>query len=187
MKLKMLAVASLLVASSIASAQSVTVGYALKDLDNNAGQTHLTSLAIKNNILTNVAGDIGISADQNDKTNAIVNRYELGLTYSQKLTEGVTGDFRVANGWKAKSGVDTSSYYVLEPSVTARIANTPMSVKVGYRWRNAWSDNAADTSETTRLAVSYDVTKKDKVTLGLDRLRGDGANTQTTLQYTRAF
>ena len=186
MKIKMLAAATLIAVTGLVSAQSVTVGYAVKKLETNQS-THQNSISVKTKLLTNVSGDIGFSGDQADSTNIVTNRYELGLTYSQKLADGISGDFRVANGWKAKSGSDVTNYYVLEPSVTARIANTPISVKVGYRWRNAWSDSVADNSETTRLAISYDVTKKDKITLGADRLRGDGANTQTTLQYTRAF
>jgi len=187
MKIKMMALAGLLAVSSIASAQSVTVGYAVKSLDNNAGQTHLTSLSVKNKLFGNVSGDLGLSADKNDATNALVNRYEVGGTYNQPLFGTVSGDFRLATGWKAKSGSEVTSYYVIEPSVTAKIPSTAASVKVGYRWRNAWASDVADNSTTTRLAVAYDITAKDKISLGRDWLRGDGANTQTTLQYTRAF
>ena len=186
MKIKMLALASLLAVSSIASAQSVTVGYAHRALDSGA-QEHQNSLSVKTKAYGSFTGDIGFSASQNDNTNAVTNRYELGVTYKQPLTSLLSADFRVAQGWKAKSGVEATTYYVLEPSVTAKIPSTAASVKVGYRVRNAWESDVADNSKTTRLAFGYDLTKVDKISLGRDWQRGDGAVTQTTLQYTRAF
>lgn len=186
MKIKMLALASLLTLSSIASAQSVTVGYAQRALDA-GGQEHQNSISVKTKAYGSFTGDMGISAVQKDSTNAITNRYELGVTYNQPLTSLLSADFRVANGWKAKSGSDTTTYYVLEPSVTAKIPSTAASVKVGYRVRNAWESDVADNSKTTRLALGYNLTKNDKISLGRDWQRGDGALTQTTLQYTRAF
>lgn len=186
MKFKMLALASLIAASSIASAQSVTVGYADKALTA-GGQEHQTSLTVKRKAYGSFTGDIGVFATQNDKTEALSNRYELGVTYNQPLTSFLSGDFRVAQGWKAKSGSTPTSYYVLEPSVTAKIPSTAASVKVGYRVRNAWESDVADNSKTTRLSLGYDLTKVDKISLGRDWQRGDGANIQTSLQYTRAF
>jgi hypothetical protein len=186
MKLKMLALASLLAASTVASAQSVTVGYALRSLDSGA-QEHQNSLSVKTKSYGALTGDVGAFASQNDASNAITNRYELGVTYNQPLNTILSGDLRLAHGWKAKSGSDVTTYYVVEPSVTAKIPSTAASVKVGYRVRNAWASGVADNSETTRLSLGYDLTKVDKISLGRDWQRGDGALTQTTLQYTRAF
>jgi hypothetical protein len=61
------------------------------------------------------------------------------------------------------------------------------SVKVGYRVREAYSDSVADNSTTTRVALGYKLSKNDRISLGRDWQRGDGALTQTSLQYTRAF
>lgn len=186
MKMKMLAAATLFVASSIASAQSVTVGFANRALDS-GGSEHQTSLSVKTKAYGAFTGDVGVSAVQKDATNAITNRYEVGVTYTQPLNSVLSGDFRVAQGWKAKSGSEVTTYYVLEPSVTAKIPSTEASVKLGYRVRNAWKDGVADNSTTTRLALGYNLTAKDKLSLGRDWQRGDGALVQTTLQYTRAF
>lgn len=186
MKIKMLAAATLIAVTGLASAQSVSLGFAAKELDA-GGQTHISSFSVKQKLLANVSGDIVTTAEQNDSTKALTNRYELGLTYSQKLVSTVTGDFRVAHGYKIKSGSDTTTYYSLEPSVTAKIQDTPLSVRVGYRWRNAWESNVADNTETTRLAVIYDLTAKDKLSLGRDSVRGDAAGNVTSLVYTRAF
>jgi hypothetical protein len=186
MKLKMLALASLIAASSIASAQSVTVGFAQKDLDSGAKE-HQNSISVKTKAYGSFTGDVGIFATQNDNTNTLSNRYELGATYTQPLTSSLSADVRVAQGWKAKSGSEVTTYYVIEPSVTAKITGTPLSVKAGYRVRNAWESNVADNSTTSRLSLGYNLTAKDRISLGRDWQRGDGANTQTSLQYTRAF
>jgi hypothetical protein len=186
MKIKMLVLAGLFVVSSIASAQSVTVGYSIRDLATGQ-QEHQNSMSIKTKSFGSLTGDVGVSAVQNDSTYAVTNRYEIGVTHNQPLFGGLSGDFRVAQGWKAKSGSDTTTYYVLEPSVTSKITGTPVSVKVGYRVRNAWDSNVADNSKTSRLSVGYDLTSKDRVSFGRDWQRGDGALIQTTLQYTRSF
>lgn len=186
MKIKMFALAAMVSATTFASAQSVTVGYANRVLDA-GGQEHQTSLSVKSKSYGAFTGDIGFSAVQKDSNDALTNRTELGLTYGQALPLGLNGSVRVAHGWKAKSGSEVTQYYAIEPSVVAKVGATPMSVKVGYRVRNAYSDNVADNSKTTRLALGYALTAKDSVSLGRDWQRGDGALIQTTLQYTRAF
>ncbi|MEN9388928.1 MAG: hypothetical protein RLY61_12 [Candidatus Parcubacteria bacterium] len=186
MKFKMFAAAGLLAASSIVSAQSVSLGFAQRDLDSGAKE-HQNSISVKTKAYGSFTGDVGLSATQNDATNAITNRYELGATYTQPLTSSLSADMRVAQGWKAKSGSETTTYYVIEPSVTAKIIGTPFSVKAGYRVRNAWESNVADNSTTSRLALGYNFTAKDRISLGRDWQRGDGAVTQTSLQYTRSF
>ena len=186
MKLKMFAASALICVASVAGAQSVTIGYAQRALDS-GGQEHQNSHSVRAKVFGAFTGDVGVSAVQKDSNDAITNRYEIGMTYNQPLIAGLRGDFRVANGWKAKSGSETTTYYVLEPSVTAKIPNTAASVKVGYRWRNAWNSGVADNSETTRVSLGYDLTAKDKISLGRDWQRGDGALTQTTVQYTRSF
>jgi hypothetical protein len=186
MKIKMLAFAALVSIAEFASAQSVTVGYAYRDLD--AGTSdHQTSLSVKTASFGSFTGDIGIQAAQSDATNVITNRTELGLTYGHPLSSSLKADLRVGHGWKAKSGSTATQYYVVEPSVTAKLGDTPMSVKLGYRYREAYSNTVADTSNTTRLSVGYALTAKDSISLGRDWQRGDGALTQTSLQYTRAF
>lgn len=186
MKIKMFALAALMSVATFASAQSVSIGYADRELKSGA-QEHQTSLSVKTAAYGAFTGDVAISAVQNDSTNAITNRSEVGVTYGMGLPFGLTGATRFATGWKAKSGSDVTTYYVVEPSVTAQVGTTPLSVKLGYRLREAYDDSVADNSKTTRLAVGYNLTKNDKISLGRDLQRGDGALSQTSLQYTRAF
>jgi hypothetical protein len=187
MNFKIVTLAALMSVASLVSAQSVTVGYSQRTLDANGQQEHQNALSIKTKQYGSFIGDIGVTAVQNDSTNAITNRYELGGTYTQSLMQGVKGEVRLAHGWKAKSGAETTQYYVIEPSVTASVPSTALSVKYGYRIRNAYEDSVKDNSTTNRLSVGYALSKNDTISLGRDWQRGDGALIQTTLQYSRAF
>jgi hypothetical protein len=186
MKIKILALAALLTISGYAAAQSVTVGYANRTLDA-GGHENVTGLSVKTASYRALVGDVGVSATQNASTNVLTTRSEIGVTYGLGLPLGLKGEARLATGWKAKSGSAATTYYVVEPSVTAKVGSTPLSVKLGYRLREAYDNSVADTSRTTRLSVGYDLTTKDKVSLGRDWQNGVGAGIQTSLQYTRAF
>lgn len=187
MKLKLIAAASLVAFSSLASAQSsMTVTYGVKDTDATPSvQSHAVNLSVKTRAFSNVDVDGGIQTETADKTNAVTNRYELGLTPGFNITNTLRGDVRVATGWKQKSGVENFSYYSVEPGVTAKFGD--LSARVAYRYRNAYESANADRSDTTRLSVGYALTKQDSIRVGRDWQRGDGANTQTTIAYTRSF
>ena len=186
MKLKLL-VSTMLLTAGIASAQSVSVGYAQRVLDSGT-QEHQTSLSVKTAAIGKYTGDFGISNVQKDLTNAITTRTEMGVTYSLPVTTyPVKLDTRIAHCWKSKSGSETTQYYVIEPSVSVAVPDTKLAVKLGYRVREAYSANVADNSTTSRIAVTYAITKKDRVSFGRDWQRGDGALIQNSVQYSRAF
>lgn len=187
MKFKLLVSAMLLATAGITNAQSITVGYAQRVLDSGS-QEHQTGLSVKTASFGKFTGDLGISSVQKDLTNAITTRTELGITYSAPLAVYNTKiDLRLAHGWKAKSGAEVTQYYVAEPSVTFAIPDTKLTAKLGYRVREAYSSSVADSSTTTRVALGYNITKKDRISFGRDWQRGDGALIQNSLQYTRAF
>lgn len=187
MKLKLIAAASLVAFSSLASAQSsMTVTYGVKDTDATPSvQSHAVNMNVKTRAFSNVDVDGGIQTETTDRTNAVTNRYELGLSSGIDLSSFLRGDVRVATGWKQKSGVQDFRYYSVEPGITAKFGD--LSARVAYRYRDAYDSVNADRSDTTRLSVGYALTKKDSIRVGRDWQRGDGANTQTTIAYTRSF
>jgi hypothetical protein len=187
MKLKQKLLLTLLLAAGAASAQTLSIGYTSITTDAGAQESR-NSLSVRGIKLatSSLSGDIGYSATTKEASNALSNRIELGVSNSVKL-----GDFRVgarvATGWKLVSNKETTSYYAIEPFVGAVIPNTPLDVRVGYRWRDAYSSDVSDSSNTARLAVGYKLSKKDRLTLGYDKLTGNGAGTQTTVAYSRTF
>ena len=176
---------SLAMLSNFAFAQTASLSYGLKDA--NSDLTTATALSVSTNLTDKISGDVGISNQQDRKTNTNGVRHEVGLTYSQPLASFLTASVRPSHGFRSSSGKETIQYYNIEPSVTAQLGATPLSVKVGYRYRNTYDVSGDDRSDTTRLAVRYQVTKKDIVSLGYDDQKGFGAAKQTTLNYSRSF
>jgi hypothetical protein len=192
MKLKLLAAASLVAFSTMVSAQSsLTIGYALQDDASPAVQKHVNSIRFQTKLDKNLDGDIGMSKTVADVANTITTRYEAGLTYKQPVASWVTASLRGAVGERQPSGKDSYYYYSVEPALTFKTPISGLDAKVGYRWRDTVQDRIASTrndrNETTRYQLSYALTKVDKIAVGYDIQKGDGANTTTTLQYQRAF
>lgn len=185
MKFKM-SLLSLAMLSNFAFAQTVSVSYGIRDSVTGSTLTS-TGLSVSNKLTDKISGDVGIANLQDRVTNTNGLRYEVGLTYSEPLTSFLTGSVRVSHGFKSNSGKETIQYYNIEPSLTAKIGSTPLSVRVGYRYRNAYDVSDNDRSDTNRFAVRYQVTKKDMISLGYDEQRGSGAAKQTTLGYSRSF
>jgi hypothetical protein len=179
-------VAFAMVLSTAASAQSVSLTYGYRNSDNGSKHT-ATGISARMKLSDDFSGDIGLSnlQDRVAFTNAL--RTEVGLTYSKPLVSFFSGSIRVSHGFKMSSGRDTVNYYNIEPAVIGKIPGTDFSVRVGYRYRDTYSKNDNDRSDTTRYAVTYDLTKKDRIALNYDEQRGVGAAKQTSLVYTRSF
>ena len=186
MKIKMTLLATLLAFAGVASAQSsVTATYGVQDLVPNTAQNHVVNFVAKTALTKDVAVDAGIYTTTADVANTVTNRFELGATGGYDFTSIIRGDVRLAAGTKQKSGAESFGYYSVEPGVNAKFGD--FTARVAYRYRDAFNDANADQSRTMRYALGYNVTKTDKVTVGYDHLRGDGANNTTTIAYTRSF
>lgn len=187
MKLKMLVAALMLAGSSIASAQSsVTVVYGIQNAVPSEVQSHVTNFVGKTAINKTFAVDAGIYTTTADVARTITNRYEIGGSAGYDITPMFRGDVRLATGMKSVSAKQDFGYYSVEPGINAKLGD--FTGRVAYRFRTAYDANAnADTSNTMRYAVGYNVTKQDRVAVGYDVLRGDGANNTTTVSYTRSF
>jgi hypothetical protein len=187
MKLKIALLATLLTMAGVASAQSsVTLVYGVQDAVPSTTQSHITNFVGRTAINKNFTVDGGIYTTTADVARTITNRYEIGATGGYDFTSIIRGDVRVATGMKAVSAQQDFGYYSVEPGVNAKFGD--ITTRVAYRFRTAYDSNVnADTSNTMRYSVGYNVTKQDRISVGYDRLRGDGANNSTTVSYTRAF
>jgi hypothetical protein len=186
MKMKIALLATMFAFAGVASAQSsVTATYGVQDLVPNTAQNHIINFVAKTTINSNFAVDAGIQTTTADVANTVTNRYEAGLTAGASFGS-LTPDVRLAVGQKQKSGVESFSYYSVEPGVNMALP-AGFSARVAYRYRDAFNDKNADQSRTARVSLGYALTKADKVSVGYDRLRGDGANNTTYVAYTRSF
>jgi hypothetical protein len=192
MKIKTLLATGLFAVATAASAQSsLTIGYGLQKDDSPAVQKHVNSIKFQTNLFANIDGDIGMSKTVADVANTITTRYEAGLIYSYPVNSWLKASVRGAIGERQPSGKESYSYYSVEPALGFKTPIPGLDAKVGYRWRDTVQDRIAsirnDRNETTRYQLSYALTKVDKIAVGYDIQKGDGANSTTTLQYQRAF
>ena len=188
MKLKLIAAASLVAFSALANAQSsVTMVYGVQEAVPSNVQSHITNFVGRTTAIKNVLTvDAGIYTTTADVARTITNRYEIGATGGYDVNQMFRGDVRLATGMKSVSAKQDFGYYSVEPGINAKLGD--FTGRVAYRFRTAYDSTAnADTSNTMRYAVGYNITKQDRVTVGYDALRGDGANNSTTIAYTRSF
>jgi hypothetical protein len=188
MKIKIALLATLFAFAGIASAQSsVTATYGVQSLVPSDTQNHIVNFAAKTAINNNFSVDAGIQTTVADVANTVTNRYEAGVTGVYSVASFATADIRGAIGQKAKSGSDSFTYYSVEPGINLALP-AGFSARVAYRVRDALDNTKnADHSNTQRVSLGYALTKQDKVSIGYDRLRGDGANNTTYVAYTRGF
>ena len=99
------------------------------------------------------------------------NRLELGATYEAKVWDKLSASLRGSVGEKYAD--DTNyGYYAIEPGLSYAI-NDGLKLKASYRYRDAFSDNQADRSNTYKIGADYDLTKSAYLTGSLGRTTGD--------------
>jgi hypothetical protein len=190
MKLKLVTAAVLLAVSSAGFAQT-SAALALQDrkLDSNGQSVSVTQLSVRTRLISQIDGDIGINQAKNDTTNSITVRKELGLSSGYEVTDFAKVTLRAATGIKDVSGKEGIYYYSVEPGLNLKTPVDGLTARVAYRYRNAYDNANLDELETMRYALSYDLTKKDRITLQYDNAFSGNSPTykQTGIAYTRSF
>lgn len=180
---KVIAIATMMLAGT-AMADSVSI-----ENQNQRGigseNVKLYSMSYKRDLTANLGGDVLFSTTQGDNTKTLGSRLEVGLTPSMPLGGGVSAYTRVALGSKYSNTGD-NNYYSVEPGVQFPIAG-PLSGKVGYRWRSATATANDDQTHTTRVGLSYALTKVDAIGVRYDRVRGDSNQNNLAVSYNRSF
>jgi hypothetical protein len=166
-------------------AASATISVARMDGVDGSPSYNLTSLTLKENFNPKISADIGISGVRNQTTNGVGGRLELGVTATESLGS-FKGYVRAAVGEYYLRTLNTS-YYSIEPGVIIPVGL--FNTQIGYRYRNTFSSSSPiqDETNTLRLGISYNLTKKDSVGIRFDRMRGDLNENVTAISYTRNF
>ena len=112
-------------------------------------------------------------------------RLEAGLTPNVDFNGGINLYTRVAVGEKFIPG-DRFSYYSVEPGVGYALS-PDLTVKAGFRFRNAFDTANADLTRTWKLGAEYSVTKTQSVVMGLDKAYGDSEYTGVNVGYKVKF
>jgi hypothetical protein len=186
---KLLALCLVLVAG-IAQADSVTIGVAPGTNKNNTTDVDSTTYIVKGVFdLTpkkDVFVDVMVSPSRNSSTLAITNQYEVGAGYRFLNSSPVTPYVRLGMGAIEVSTLSTMTYGGVEVGAVARVPGTKVSIKPDYTVATGMNTSALDI-RMTRLAVGYDVTARDTISLRQDWIRGDMDTNTAWLMYARKF
>jgi hypothetical protein len=181
---KVIAIATMVVAGSV-MADSITLETQGQRSASGSEDTRQYSMSYKRDLTKSLVGDVYMSTSQGEETKKLGARLEVGLTPSVPLFGNVSAYTRVALGSKYTNDGD-NNYYVVEPGVQFPIAGA-LSGKVGYRWRSATSAVNGDQTHTTRIGLSYALTKNDAIGVRYDRQRGDTDQNNLAFSYVRSF
>lgn len=171
--MKKLIVTAMLLAAGTAFAQGFgSVEYGSRDGVNGNADANSVKVTIGKKFTENITGDLSSRfAKEEGTASNNSTRLEAGVTGSYAVGDGFTVYTRGAVGEKFTS-TDNFSYYSVEPGV--KYAVTPvLSVKAGYRYRDAFSNSNGDQTRTVRLGAEYAMSKSYSLGLGYDRVRGD--------------
>jgi len=124
-------------------------------------------------VLDNLTIDLGeqFRTERLNNDNGVsTTRLESGATYQYGLTKDIALYTRGGLGYKVTSNQDYT-YYSVEPGIKY-ILTDAISVKAGYRFRDAFSDVYNEKTNTVRFGAEYAIAKDQSLTLGVDRSYG---------------
>lgn len=182
MKKLALAVALMMTALTTQAAQPLTATdsfvhgqYTFRDGiagDSNVANRQGVNLTVGRHVGQGITLDAGVQVrNENGAAGRDTTRLETGATYQYNLNSDIALYTRGALGYKLTDQTD-STYYSVEPGVRLQVTN-PLAVRVGYRYRTAFSDTVFDKTNTVRVGAEYALNKTNVLTLGVDRAYGD--------------
>ena len=137
-------------------------------------------LTVGQNINKYLDGEVYARVKSNeDRTNntraevALVGKYAIDPKLSV-YTRGAVGQMF--------TGTTNDSYWSVEPGVKYAVTSN-LDVKAGVRFRDAFTNNYADSTRTYRLGSEYAFTKTSSVILGYDRSLGDSKYDALSIGY----
>ena len=184
---KLICALSLLGIINVCSAEtSAFVGLGSQTDNTTGSQTIVKLVNIGTSITKNIAVDFWVIDKDNLDTNVITDRFEPGITLSEKVGE-LTPFIRFGVGEKQKSGAQGFYYYTAETGSKYDVTKD-LTVKASYYYRQSFDDYNLDQSQAVRLSTNYKLTQKDSITVGYFYDVG-GYNTAKTIWagYSRSF
>lgn len=168
---KFIAMVGLLAATTAFAGGFGSVEYQGRDGVNGTADARATKVTVGTDITSNVKVDFSIRQKTNDDNQLSDNRVEGGLTYTTPVAGNLSAYSRVGLGQKFKTTGDYT-YYSVEPGVKYAVSNA-LSIKAGWRFRDAVDSVNADQTRAWRLGAEYALSKNYFVGVGYDRVRGD--------------
>ena len=108
-------------------------------------------------------------------------RLEAGTTFTLPLNNVVSTYTRGAIGYKFATNQDFG-YYSVESGLNLHVVE-PLTLRVGYRYRDSFSQEYFDKTNTVRLGAQYALNKTSFLSAGVDRAYGDSQFLGINLGY----
>lgn len=169
---KFVLIAALLASSTAFAGGFGAIEYSNRSGVNGASDADAIKLTVGTEVTKGVVADISLRQKTDGSTKDLKDtRLEGGLTFAVDSFGGFTPYLRTAVGEKFKTS-ENYSYYSFEPGVKYAV-NNDFSLKLGWRYRDAFNTDNADQTRSWRVGANYNLTKTYSVGLGYDRVRGD--------------
>jgi hypothetical protein len=181
---KYLAVLALLVSGSVFAETTGSVSYQVQQNDSGT-QGHVMNYKLSNEFYKHLEGDLTVNNFVADGSNATYIRTEVGVTPKYDVTNFLTVASRFSVGNVQSSNHGKWQTYTIEPKIVAKLPYD-FDATVGFRFRSGFGDNDLDTSRTYGAALGYNITKHDKVSLGVSKLSGDNGGVANNGNHTYA-
>ena len=169
---KFVLIAALLASTSAFADGFGAIEYSNRSGVNGASDSDAIKLTVGTEVTKGITADVSLRQKTDDSSKDLKDtRLEGGLTFAAPSTAGFTPYVRTAVGEKFTT-TDNFSYYSVEPGVKYAVSDD-LSLKLGWRYRDALNTSNADQTRTWRVGANYALTKTYSVGLGYDRVRGD--------------
>jgi len=153
--------------------------------DNDGTRVNGYSLNLGTYLTETTAVDVSSKFRQDNTTSDINTRLEVGLTQYLPLTSWLKLYGRGAVGTRFDNN-DDFNYWAVEGGGVVPLSQN-LSLKVGYRYRDAMEQDIAYQTDTIRASLSYAVSENASLFLGYDRYSGDTEVNGVNLGYAFKF
>jgi hypothetical protein len=183
--MKKMLLAVLVLISSTAMADSVTLGVGIT---NNSNNTQSQDLNVKyiHEFNKNIDADVLVNNAKNTTNQLLQTQYETGLRYKFLINQNFIPYIRPSLGTVETSGRTSLNYVGLESGIIARPLANELFIRADYTPMTSLNyDNF--NMHLTRAWVGYDITQKDSVAVRKDWMNGSIEFNSIYLFYTRKF
>lgn len=181
--MKKLLTAALLFCTGLANAGTFIVEGSHANVVNRPDSTGYL-IQVAERVYKNVDASAQILVTQSDGTNTVTSRYEFGLTPRYNLGFG-TFYTKFAVGQRL-AATGNREYFGIEPGIVIPFAKD-WDLRLGYRIRDGFNGAVNERTNTTRIGIAYELTKKDILSLRYDYQRGDLEQNSWNFAYIRRF
>lgn len=161
---KLICAVCLTVSSLAMASEQIELGYRLDSNRSTSVDTDNLTFNYKKRFDKHLEFNLGATNAQRETDNRLTNRYNVGLGYNHDWFYA-RADF----GQRLVSGSHTTDFWQAEVGTRMRLSKT-LTARVGYSYRDAFSDHVDDLQKGYRLSITQELDKRWNVSGKYDLL-----------------